>query len=148
MFKKVLVGLDGSELAYKALEKACEICKNFDSEIYIVSVFRHHSFIEGSLSMVRGAIEYENLDDILGKYAKEIVEDGKKIASNLGLEEKKIKGHIRSGQVAKQILHFAKTNDIDLIVVGKQGQGDLTGYLLGGTSHKISGLSKCPVLVV
>jgi nucleotide-binding universal stress UspA family protein len=146
MFKKVLVGLDGSESAYNALEVACKICNNFDSELYIVSVFRHHSFIEGSLSMVRGSVEYENLDDILSKYAKEVIEDGKKIASNQGVS--KIKGFIRSGQVAKQILHFAKTNDIDLIIVGKQGQGDLTGYLLGGTSHKISGLSKCPVMIV
>jgi nucleotide-binding universal stress UspA family protein len=147
MFKKILIGLDGSEQAYEALEVACEICKCYDSQLYIISVFRHHSFIEGSLSMVRGATEYENMDDILGNYSKEVIEDGKKIASNFGIKAEKIKGFVRSGQVAKQVLHFAKTNDIDLIVVG-QGHGDLSGYLLGGTSHKVSGLSRCPVLVV
>ncbi|MGK0255888.1 MAG: nucleotide-binding universal stress UspA family protein [Arcobacteraceae bacterium] len=148
MFKKVLVGLDGSVQSYKAFEHACEVAKACDSELYIVSVFRHHSFMEGSLSMGRGATKYDNMDDILGQHAKEIVEDGKKIASNLGLKKEKIKGFILSGQSAKQMLHFSKTNAIELIIVGKQGEGDLSGYLLGGTSHKISGLAKCPVLIV
>jgi len=148
MYKKILIPIDGSKQSYKALDAACELAKKLDSTIYILSIFRHHSFLEGSLSMVRGAIDPENLEDVLGGYAREIVENGKKIAVNSGLSKEKVKGFIRGGQIAKQILNFQKTNDIDLIVIGKQGDGDLSGYLLGGVSHKVSGLARCPVLIM
>jgi len=146
MFKKILVPIDGSERGYEALKLACEVSKKFDSEIHILSVYRHHSLMESSISMVRGGVEFENLEDILGSYAQELVEVGKKIAIDSGLT--KVKGFTRCGQIAKQILNIAKKNENDLIVIGKQGTGDLSGYLLGGTSHKISGLAKVPVLVV
>ncbi len=95
--------------------------------------------------MVR-PMEPENLDDVLSAYAKEVVEQGKTILQELGA--KKIRGFIKMGTASKKILEFAKKNEIDLIVISSKGRGDLTGYLLGGVSHKVAGLAKCPVMVI
>jgi len=146
MFKKILVPVDGSDMSILALDHACIMAKKFHSEVLVLSVYKHHSYMEGSLSMIRGANAPENLEDVLSAYSKEIVNSGKLFVQNHGIAS--VKGFIRKGQVAKQILSFAKDNGVDLIVIGSHGQGELSGYLLGGVSHKVAGLSACPVLVV
>jgi nucleotide-binding universal stress UspA family protein len=146
MFKKILVPVDGSDMSLLALDYTCMMAEKFDAEVLVLSVYKHHSFMESSLSMIRGANAPENLDDVLSAYAKEIANSGKLFVQNRGI--KTVKGYIRKGQVAKQILDFAKHNAVDLIVIGSHGQGELSGYLLGGVSHKVTGLSSCPVLVV
>ncbi|MEN8244248.1 MAG: universal stress protein [Thermodesulfobacteriota bacterium] len=145
MFHNILVPLDGSENAYKTLEYAANLSKKYDSQINVLSVFRHHSYIEKSISMVRPR-EPENLDDVLSAYAKEVVAQGKTILQEQGV--KKVRGFIKMGTASKKILEFAKKHQIDLIIIGSQGNGDLKGYLLGGVSHKVTGLAKCPVMVI
>ena len=145
MFHNILVPLDGSDNAYRTLTYAANLAKQFDAQINVLSVFRHHSYIEASISMVRPR-EPENLDDVLSAYAKEVVEKGKNILKEYGV--KKIKGFIKMGRASKKILEFAQKNEIDLIVISSTGRGDFTGYLLGGVSHKVAGLAKCPVLVI
>jgi len=146
MFKKILVPVDGSDMSILALDHACVVAEKFNSEVLVLSVYKHHSYMEGSLSMIRGTNTPENLEDVLSAYAKEIVSSGKLFVQEHGIES--VKGFIRKGQVAKQILSFAKDNEVDLIVIGSHGHGELSGYLLGGVSHKVTGLSNCPVLVV
>ncbi|XPV67507.1 MAG: universal stress protein [Halarcobacter sp.] len=150
MFKKILVPTDGSQQANKALKVACEMAINNDAQISILSVFRHHSFIEGSLSMLPRQIDDKayNLEDALGEYSKEIVGEAKEIALNYGVKKENVKGFVRIGPVTKEILEFVKDKDIEIVIIGKQGKGDLSGYLLGGVSHKVAGLADIPVLVV
>jgi nucleotide-binding universal stress UspA family protein len=145
MFHNILVPLDGSENAYRTLTFAANLAKQFDSQINVLSVFRHHSYIEASISMVRPR-EPENLDDVLSAYAKDVVDQGKAILQEHGIT--KVKGFIKMGTASKKILEFAQKHEIDLIVISSKGRGDLTGYLLGGVSHKVAGLAQCPVMVI
>ena len=150
MFKKILIPIDGSEQSVNGLKIACELAKS-DKFIYlnILSIYKYHSFTERSLSMMIGGTQKaDNLEDVLATNSREIVANAKKIAVESGIDKERVRGFVREGQTAKAILEFAKYNDTDLIVIGKQGKGDLSGYLLGGNSHKVSGLAKCPVLVV
>ncbi|HEY9022120.1 MAG TPA: universal stress protein, partial [Paracoccaceae bacterium] len=54
----------------------------------------------------------------------------------------------RAGQPARTIVSFAKEHEADLIVIGARGLGSVETFLLGSVSHKVTGLSKLPVLVV
>jgi nucleotide-binding universal stress UspA family protein len=145
MFQNILVPLDGSDNAYAALTYAANLAKKFDSQINVLSVFRYHSHIESSISMVRPR-EPENLNDVLSAYAKEVVSRGKTMLQEQGVQN--VKGFVKMGSASKKILEFAKKHHIDLIVISSKGHGDLTGYLLGGVSHKVTGLAKCPVMVI
>ena len=145
MFNTILVPLDGSDNAYRALALAANLAKPFDSQIDVLSVFRHHSYIEASISMVRPR-DPEHLDDVLSAYAKAVVEKGKTILRQQGVE--KVKGFIKMGAPSKKNLEFAQEHQIDPIVISAKGRGDLTGYLLGGVSHKVAGLAHCPVMVI
>lgn len=52
------------------------------------------------------------------------------------------------GDAARMILEYAQAQGADLIVLGRQGRGALTQWLLGNVSGKIAHRSACPVLVV
>ncbi|MAL78046.1 MAG: universal stress protein UspA [Sneathiella sp.] len=145
MFKKILIPVDGSEPSQKAMEMAVNLQKSFDCELYILTVFRHHSLLEASLSMVRSA-EPEVMDDILRKHASSVAESAKKAAQELGAE--KVRAFVKNGPPARTIVSFAKDKDVDLIVLGSRGHGDVEGFLLGSVSHKVTSLAKCPVMVV
>lgn len=145
MFKKILCGYDGSKNAEEAVRKAAELARLCDAELTVITVYRHHSLLEASLSMVRPQ-EFGNMDDLMRGHATEAAEYAKKIAGEAGAT--KVRAFVKSGHPARSIVTFASENGMDLIVVGSRGLGSMEHYLQGSVSHKISGLASCPVLVV
>lgn len=145
MFKHILVPVDGSKNAIAALEKAVQLCALTNAKLSILTVYRHHSMLEASLSMVRPD-EPGNMDDIMRAHASEIAEAAKARAVELGAQD--ARAFIRNGPVARGIIAFAEEHDVDLIVIGGRGLGSIEGYLLGSISHKVTGIAECPVLVV
>ena len=55
---------------------------------------------------------------------------------------------MRIGDAARMILDFAEQQEVDLIILGRQGHGAITQWLLGIVACKVSRQSLCPVLVV
>ncbi len=145
MFRRILIPVDGSNAALAAVKAAFEVGERFDSELELLCVFRHHSLLEASMSMVRPE-EPENLDDSMREYATSVVESAKNVALEMG--SKTVRGFVKSGPPARTIVSFAKEHKIDLIVMGSRGLGDVEGYLLGSVSHKVTSLASMPVLVV
>lgn len=145
MFERILVAYDGSDFAKKALTYAVGLQKLTGSELLILTVFRHHSQMEASMSMVR-AVSPDRIDDTLGEFAKTQAGEAKAIALQEGAD--KVRAFVKNGQPARTIVKFAEQHEVGLIVLGSRGIGDLEGYLLGSVSHKVTSLAKCPVLVV
>ncbi len=52
------------------------------------------------------------------------------------------------GEAARMILDFAAEQSVDLIILGRQGRGAITQWLLGNVAGKVARKSTCPVLVV
>jgi len=52
------------------------------------------------------------------------------------------------GHAAREIIADAKEHDVDVIVMGSRGRGDLAGLVLGSTTHKVIHLTDRPVLIV
>ncbi|SES35666.1 Nucleotide-binding universal stress protein, UspA family [Tranquillimonas rosea] len=147
MFNTILAAYDGSKGADLALEKAAELAKLCDAEVRVLTVYRHHSMLEASLSMVRGSSEANtNMDDVMRDVARETAEQAKTYLTDTGME--KVSAFIQGGPSARTIVSFAKENGCDLIVLGSRGLGSSEGYMLGSVSHKVTSLTDIPVLVV
>lgn len=145
MFKHILTPIDGSANAMSALEKAVALRALTDADLTILTVFRHHSPLDASLSM-GGKDDPENVDDAMRAYAREVAESARARAVSLGAA--KTRAFVRSGPVARTIVAFGREHSADLIVIGSRGLGSVEGFLLGSVSHKVSGIADCPVLLV
>ena len=55
---------------------------------------------------------------------------------------------MRIGEASRMILDFAEQEGADLIILGRQGRGAITQWLLGNVTGKIARKATCPVLVV
>jgi nucleotide-binding universal stress UspA family protein len=122
--EKILVGVDGSEYAEKALRQAIEIAKKFSAEITVVNVYHVPTGQDVS-------------QKILDK-AKTILEDAQvkfKIVSVL------------SPNVPKVITDMAQDEKFDLIVVGSRGIGAIHAWLIGSVCNKICYDSPISVLI-
>lgn len=145
MFKRILVPFDGSNIAEQALLKAVDLAALTGAELFLLTVYRHHSMLEASFSMVRSN-EPQNLDTVLRGHAQEVVDHGRKVAQAAGASQ--VRAFIKPGQPARTIVAWAEEREVDLIVIGSRGLGSIEGYLLGSVSHKVTALADCPVLVV
>ncbi|MAY28670.1 MAG: universal stress protein [Aurantimonas coralicida] len=146
MYKTVLVPVDGSPMATRALDVASEMCRLFGARLITLCVYRHHSPLEASLSMVRVKQPAERPDDSLKTYASEIAAAAKARALDSGVEE--VTAYAKRGQPSRAIVAFAKQHDCDLIVLGARGNGDIEGFLLGSVSHKVASLAPQHCLIV
>lgn len=146
MHKKILVGLDGSKHGLEAAKEAVELAKTFDAELHLLTVTRPYKVSP----KLRQFLEAENLlgepKYVMDEMTNSIVTEAKELATKSGL--KNVKAVVREGKPARTLLEYAKNNDIDLIVAGSRGVGELDAALLGSVSQKISMLSECTVLIV
>ena len=144
MFRKIMVPFDGSTNAETALQKAVELAALTGGEILILTVYRHHSMLEASFSMVRPT-DPGNMDDAMRDHASEVADHAKRIAQQAGASQ--VRAFIKAGQPARTIIAWSKEKEVDLIVLSSRGMGSVEGYLLGSVSHKVTALADCPVLV-
>ena len=146
MFTHILAPYDGSLNSNRALDKAAELSRLTGARITLLTVYRHHSMLEASLSMVR-ADDPGRIDDAMQEYASGIIAHGKKQLLDAGVQN--VRAFVRAGRPARAITEFAKKHEVDLIIIGSRGLGASgDSFMLGSVSHKVTGLAKCPVLVV
>lgn len=140
MFKRVVVGNDGSDNAVQAIEMAAELAKLHEAELIVAYVWHLPA------TAYIGA-PYAPLD--LSKQ----MDETKKGANNraLGVFEKfGIEGRLveLEGNPADAIIGLAEEEQADLIVVGSRGLGAVERFVLGSTSERVVRHASCPVLVV
>lgn len=146
MYKKILVGLDGSSHSLRATEAAVELAKKFNAELHFLTVTRPYKVSP----KLRQYLEAENLlgepKYVIDDMTNAIIAEAKSLANKAKL--KKVKADVREGKPARTIVEHAHNNDVDLIVLGSRGVGELEAALLGSVSQKVSLLSECTVMIV
>jgi nucleotide-binding universal stress UspA family protein len=176
MIKRVLVALDGSDHAKRAMDLACELAGRFDAELIALHVIpdkpvsqaeRRIAEMELQAAMagdfdaapqleVRGDARLqsqrpaEQAAAIQGRLrwavAQRLMSDALTRATQKAVQ--KVRTITRAGDPAKEILSVAHEEQADIIVMGRRGLGDLAGLLLGSVSHKVTHLAECACLTV
>ena len=146
MFKNILVSIDGSDSAEKALEAAGDIAKQNDATLHLLHVVR-----DMQVPLTPGIMEaYEKLQrqrhDVLRQAGEHLVNQAKRNMEAKGV--KTVDTDIGSGDPASAIVNYAGRNKIDLIVLGSRGLGSVEGMLMGSVSRKVSNTAKTSCLVV
>jgi len=138
----ILVPFDGSSYSIKAFDAALDIAKQNGAKIKVLT-----------------CLEKENL----GAWYKDkrinqkIIKDAKKFAMGfLSKLEKTAKDSgvlislhvLETKSISKQIIDFAASKKINLIVIGSHGQTGFSRFLLGSVSNAVSQSAQCPVLII
>lgn len=141
MYKKILVPLDGSELAKRALDEAEKLANCFGAEILLFEVVPFMP-IYGSPELVTPLIVDEKQKEAAEKYLVNLSEDLKK----KGL---KVTGVVRTGQqVAVEIIDFAKESGANLIVMCTHGRSGISRWVLGSVALKVLTRAETPILLI
>ncbi len=144
MFNKILVPLDGSEYADKALKYAIDVAKKFSSELLLVHIVQTTTaFITGP--EVLGPSLILDLRKQLEENGRHILSLGEEIAKKADV---KVSTRLDYGNPPDKILNITKEENIDLIILGNRGLGAAARFFLGSVSDKISQQSTCPVLII
>ncbi|MFQ5497686.1 MAG: universal stress protein [Nitrosopumilus sp.] len=141
LFKNILVPFDNSSFSKRAFNLALDIAQKYDSTINVVSC------IDLLTTKWIDKTTYENalLKQAHKQLLKEIIPLQTK-AQKKGISFKhKI---MESSSIGRTLLSFAKTKNIDLIIIGSHGKGFFDRLVLGSVSNRIIQQSNCPVLVV
>lgn len=148
MFKRILVAVDGSRHALRAVEIASDLAEKYDAELMLLAVYKTVRMQESTHSLVRTrtAVEPQVTDAELKRAAEEVVAEAEAIAREHDIP--RIDTVVKRGQPARTITKTAEEIGADAIVLGSRGLGDVGGLLLGSISHKVSSLAKCSVITV
>jgi len=138
MYDNILVPTDGSEKSEPAVEHALDLAETYDAKVHALYVIETKATYILTVGLSDEDMEaYE-------EYGEETVTDVVERANEHGVDGK---GVIKRGSVAEEIVEYAEENDIDGIVMGRQGQGAVQRYL-GSTSEKVVRMTKIPVTVI
>lgn len=135
MFKKILIPTDGSGLEDHAIRYAA-LAFPF-GKYHVISVIQPD---------VRGTHLTKLLRRMLEESAKKAINHAEELLLKEGIEieEKKI----LYGKPSKEILKYAKSEEIDLIVLRSYCKSGVLSYRLGSTIENVLKNTNCPVLIL
>ena len=140
MFKKILVGFDGSEGARKALHRAVELAKASGAELHVLAVIEKLPHFAATMGEVKEALEALSVK--YGWFVQEAIREAK--AAGITATGKAVPGH-----EVETIVMAVKEGGYDLLVVGFMGHSrSFGGWAMGSTTQSLTRLAPCSVMVV
>lgn len=143
MFNKILVPLDGSELAEQALPPALTIAHKANELILL-----NAPMVSPALTSLVYTYDVPNLDisiDHLRAQAERYLALQKAELKREGLT---IHNEVVPGDAASIIIDTAIAEDVDLIVMSTHGYTGLDHLVMGSVTERVLRQAPCPVLVV
>ncbi|NQT74292.1 MAG: universal stress protein [Chloroflexi bacterium] len=142
MYHKILVPLDGSELAECVLPHVEAIVQGSDScEVMLLHVVEplHTGGFDDF-------IDVDAIRDTLVSKAEEYL---LKTQSQLARHGWSIRAEVRKGgRPASIIVDFAKENEVDLIVIATHGHSGISRWVYGSVADKVVRSASTPVLLI
>ena len=140
----ILVGIDGSEAAGRAVDAAGALAADLDVELWITYVIDRRSDSE--------ATQFSHVEDTSIGDATETVADSALVEAVGRAEAVGVKKHhavVRWGRCAEELVAVAGEFGANAIVVGRRGVGGrLSQALLGSVSQKLAGISPINLVIV
>jgi nucleotide-binding universal stress UspA family protein len=175
MVKKILVALDGSIQAGKALDLAIDMAKALSAELVLIHVVSDKPLTEGERRLAETEYATEIRQALSGPEvavgpgsAQTDPESLARTSYKVGLAIRTVIGHriveraerdarqkgvnfvrtmIADGDPAATIVDAADGEKPDLLVMGSRGLSGVQELLMGSVSHKVSHSAKCTVAV-
>jgi nucleotide-binding universal stress UspA family protein len=121
VFNKILVPLDGSDLAGKAISAAEDLAKSFNAQLVLLTVGSGEtSAIAKYMEQTTAALQAKNFP---------------------------VTWVYRRGNPAQEIMAYASENQVDIIVLATHGAGEVA-WMLGSVAQRVVSHAPVPVLLI
>jgi nucleotide-binding universal stress UspA family protein len=139
---KMLVAVDGSDHARRAVEAAARLAQEFQAvDVLLLNV--------GDADVYFGELppfDYEAIERANRQRQERLLEQASAHARECGLEHVSTQSAL--GYPATEIVRVAEERGVDQIVMGTHGRGAVGSLFLGSVAQRVVHLTKVPVLLV
>jgi nucleotide-binding universal stress UspA family protein len=139
--RTILVAMDFSPSAHRALELAKELAKSA-GPAHVILVHAYYIPVELEQYLIQKG------DPVLERLSESVTKDLEKILTDLqnaGISSEYI---AQNGAPERLIVELAKSKHVDLIAMGTHGRRGLSHLLLGSVAERVVRTAECPVLTV
>jgi nucleotide-binding universal stress UspA family protein len=136
VYKKILLTLDGSEVAQVALPHAVKMAQMFAAELILFRVAYAQPYPGSEPIEAQRAVVAES-----DAYLKEVT-------ASLQGQGLTLLTSVRYGNAAEEIIAFASHADVSLIIMATHGRSGVGRWLLGSTAEKVLRGTTVPVLLI
>ena len=143
-YSSVLVGTDGSETSFRAVDRAALIARDADATLWLLTAYRPMS--QREVQDARAALGDDSYKVAGSTPAEDVLRDAAERAKALGVT--KVETLAVEGDPVDALVHAVQDRGIDLLVVGNRGLNSLAGRLLGSVPANITHKASCDVLIV
>lgn len=143
MYERILVAYDGSMMSRDAINHAKTLAKQEkETEIIIISVVESTG-VTTNVNISRSILQElkEKLQPQMNAVQKELTAEGYKVSTDILLNEDR-------DNPGELICEYIDRQNIDLVVMGSRGLGNIKKIFLGSVSNYIVQHAECPVLVI
>lgn len=140
--KRILTATDFSPHSQVALKYTSAFAQAFGAEVILCHVLEKPDFLSQFPPVAEGYIP-PNLAEIHEKHAR--IQCEQDLAA-IGLSHARVV--LPHGNPPTEIVRAAKTENVDLIIVGTHGRGAVAHLLLGSVAERVVRSASCPVLTV
>lgn len=131
----ILTPVDGSEPSLRALEFSAKLAHGLGSKLTILAV---RQYVIGR-KVVSNVWSQDDVNELMKKSMATATAHGMKDATI---------AEVKARDVAHAVVNFAEQNDVDLIVMGASGMGNIKSFMIGSVSAEVLRKSICPVTIV
>ena len=138
--KRILVATDGSVSSTEAVGFGVELAAEHDAELIFVHVVPVFDVVPSTGFGLTGAFPHEPT-----RIDRELLDDAAAVAIEHGVV---CTTALLRGDTVEEIVGYADTHDVDVIVVGSRGRSAVSATLLGSVSRGVLRAARRPVVVV
>ena len=143
-YRKVLVGTDGSDSSFRAVDRAGQVAAASGANLILVCAYqpmpdRERARASDQLGDLAYKVEGSTpADDVLRAARERAIAAGAMDVDEIAV----------AGDAVDTLLKLAGDREVDLVVVGNRGLNSLAGRLLGSVPANLSHRARCDVLIV
>ncbi len=138
---KILVPVDGSELALDAVRHALRLQRDGLQASFVLATVQEPTYLYEMIL----APDADVLDRVSGAVGSRALKGAQALFKEAGASFER---EIGSGDPASTLIEIAERHDCEAIIMGARGLGALRSALLGSVSQAVLHASKVPVTIV
>ncbi|MCH4096170.1 MAG: universal stress protein [Acidaminococcus provencensis] len=143
MFEKILVPVDGSETAWRALDTARAIADKCHGSLVVIHVVQ--PFNNSIMGVGLDQLVMKESNEELGKVGTSVLQLAREKLEDFTGEKEFLK---EAGYPYEEILNAVEDKNCTAIVIGSRGLSGIKEFFMGSVSSKVSQYGKVPVLIV